>query len=233
VGGLKHAGQELIEVQATLNEEKVPFSELLKPGVRKALLVGILFALFAHITGIDTITYYGPVIFLKAGVAKASSALFASIIIGLTNLVFTLIGISLIDRFGRKPLMLFGLAVMGLSLMVTGTAFQNPSLGYNVLLVSILAYIAGFALSIGVVIWAYLSEIFPNRLRGKALSIATMVLWLSNVVITQTFPLMMEKLGGKTFYMYSAICFMAFVFILTMVSETKGKTLEEIEGMWR
>jgi MFS family permease len=129
--------------------------------------------------------------------------------------------------------MLFGLAVMGISLIVTGTAFQNPSLGYNVLLVSILAYIAGFALSIGVVIWAYLSEIFPNRVRGKALSIATMVLWLSNVVITQTFPMMMEKLGGKTFYMYSGICFVAFVFILTMVSETKGKTLEEIEGMWR
>ena len=137
-----------------------------------------------------------------------------------------------VDKFGRKPLMLIGLVGMCISLAFTGFVFNSQTIGAIWTLVPILTYIASFALSIGVVIWVYTAEIFPNKIRGRAMSIATFVLWFSNVVVTQTFPWMMDKMGGNTFYLYSAICAAAFLFVWFMLMETKGKTLEEIETMW-
>jgi len=231
VAGAANADHELQEVKKSLAEKKTSLKELLHPSLRRVLIVGILFSLFAHITGIDTIIYYGPIIFLESGF-KTDSALLASVMIGITNLIFTFVGMAMVDKAGRKFLLLVGLAGMGISMMLVGFCMQSDMISAKWTLLWIMTYIASFAMSIGVVIWVYLSEIYPTRVRGQALSVATMVLWLGNVILTQLFPVMMERFGGGTFYIFSFICLLAFIFTWTMVKETKGVSLEEIEEMW-
>jgi len=231
VAGAANADHELQEVKKSLAEKRTSLKELLHPSLRRVLVVGILFSLFAHITGIDTIIYYGPIIFLESGF-KTDSALLASVMIGITNLIFTFVGMAMVDKAGRKFLLLVGLAGMGISMMLVGFCMQSDMISAKWTLLWIMTYIASFAMSIGVVIWVYLSEIYPTRVRGQALSVATMVLWLGNVILTQLFPVMMERFGGGTFYIFSFICLLAFIFTWTMVKETKGVSLEEIEEMW-
>ena len=231
VAGAANADHELQEVKKSLAEKKTSLKELLHPSLRRVLIVGILFSLFAHITGIDTIIYYGPIIFLESGF-KTDSALLASVMIGITNLIFTFVGMAMVDKAGRKFLLLVGLAGMGISMTLVGLCMQSDMISAKWTLLWIMTYIASFAMSIGVVIWVYLSEIYPTRVRGQALSVATMVLWLGNVILTQLFPVMMERFGGGTFYIFSFICLLAFIFTWTMVKETKGVSLEEIEEMW-
>lgn len=231
VAGAANADHELQEVKKSLAEKSTSLKELLHPSLRRVLIVGILFSLFAHITGIDTIIYYGPIIFLESGF-KTDSALLASVMIGITNLIFTFVGMAMVDKAGRKFLLLVGLAGMGISMMLVGFCMQSDMISAKWTLLWIMTYIASFAMSIGVVIWVYLSEIYPTRVRGQALSVATMVLWLGNVILTQLFPVMMERFGGGTFYIFSFICLLAFIFTWTMVKETKGVSLEEIEEMW-
>ena len=231
VAGEANADHELQEVKKSLSEKSTSLKELLHPSLRRVLIVGILFSLFAHITGIDTIIYYGPIIFLESGF-KTDSALLASVMIGITNLIFTFVGMAMVDKAGRKFLLLVGLAGMGISMMLVGFCMQSDIISAKWTLLWIMTYIASFAMSIGVVIWVYLSEIYPTRVRGQALSVATMVLWLGNVILTQLFPVMMERFGGGTFYIFSFICLLAFIFTWTMVKETKGVSLEEIEEMW-
>ena len=231
VAGAANADHELQEVKKSLSEKRTSLKELLHPSLRRVLIVGILFSLFAHITGIDTIIYYGPIIFLESGF-KTDSALLASVMIGITNLIFTFVGMAMVDKAGRKFLLLVGLAGMGISMMLVGFCMQSDMISAKWTLLWIMTYIASFAMSIGVVIWVYLSEIYPTRVRGQALSVATMVLWLGNVILTQLFPVMMERFGGGTFYIFSFICLLAFIFTWTMVKETKGVSLEEIEEMW-
>ncbi len=231
VAGAVNADHELQEVKKSLAEKKTSLKELLHPSLRRVLIVGILFSLFAHITGIDTIIYYGPLIFLESGF-KTDSALLASVIIGITNLIFTFVGMAMIDKAGRKFLLLVGIAGMGISMTLVGFCMQSDMISAKWTLLWIMTYIASFAMSIGVVIWVYLSEIYPTRVRGQALSVATMVLWLGNVILTQLFPVMMERFGGGTFYIFSFICLLAFIFTWTMVKETRGVSLEEIEKIW-
>ena len=231
VAGAANADHELQEVKKSLSEKSTSLKELLHPSLRRVLIVGILFSLFAHITGIDTIIYYGPIIFLESGF-KTDSALLASVMIGITNLIFTFVGMAMVDKAGRKFLLLVGLAGMGISMTLVGLSMQSDMISAKWTLLWIMTYIASFAMSIGVVIWVYLSEIYPTRVRGQALSVATMVLWLGNVILTQFFPVMMERFGGGTFYIFSFICLLAFIFTWTMVKETKGVSLEEIEEMW-
>ena len=231
VAGAANSDHELQEVKKSLAEKSTSLKELLHPSLRRVLVVGILFSLFAHITGIDTIIYYGPIIFLESGF-KTDSALLASVMIGITNLIFTFVGMAMVDKAGRKFLLLVGLAGMGISMTLVGLCMQSDMISAKWTLLWIMTYIASFAMSIGVVIWVYLSEIYPTRVRGQALSVATMVLWLGNVILTQLFPVMMERFGGGTFYIFSFICLLAFIFTWTMVKETKGVSLEEIEEMW-
>ena len=231
VAGAANADHELQEVKKSLAEKRTSLKELLHPSLRRVLIVGILFSLFAHITGIDTIIYYGPIIFLESGF-KTDSALLASVIIGITNLIFTFVGMAMVDKAGRRFLLLVGIAGMGISMTLVGFCMQSDMISAKWTLLWIMTYIASFAMSIGVVIWVYLSEIYPTRVRGQALSVATMVLWLGNVILTQLFPVMMERFGGGTFYIFSFICLLAFIFTWTMVKETRGVSLEEIEKMW-
>ena len=231
VAGAANADHELHEVKKSLAEKRTSLKELLHPSLRRVLIVGILFSLFAHITGIDTIIYYGPIIFLESGF-KTDSALLASVIIGITNLIFTFVGMAMVDKAGRRFLLLVGIAGMGISMTLVGFCMQSDMISAKWTLLWIMTYIASFAMSIGVVIWVYLSEIYPTRVRGQALSVATMVLWLGNVILTQLFPIMMERFSGGTFYIFSFICLLAFIFTWTMVKETRGVSLEEIEKIW-
>ena len=228
--GAELASAELKEIEETLkNQEESKFSDLLAPKIKPFLFIGIILAVFQQITGINTIMYYAPKIFANVGQSN-DSALFQTILIGGTNLIFTLIAMVLIDRLGRKLLIIIGST--GMMLMLTGLSalyFTNQTSGVLVL-VFILGYIAFFAASLGPALWVVAAELFPNRLRSKGMSIAIVSLWMACTIVTIVFPIMLEKLsGGITFLIFAIICLANLLYVLNYVPETKGKTLEELE----
>nr|MBD3622624.1 sugar porter family MFS transporter [Sunxiuqinia sp.] len=224
------AKKELKEIEKTLkNQDESTFRELLAPKIRPLLMIGVLLAVFQQITGINTIMYYAPKIFANVGQSN-DSALLQTILIGGTNLVFTLVAMALIDRFGRKVLIVTGSA--GMMLMLAGLSalyFAGQTSGIGVLIM-ILGYIAFFAASLGPALWVMAAELFPNRLRSKGMSVAIIALWIACTVVTIVFPVMLEKLsGGITFLIFALICLVNLLFVIKYVPETKGKTLEELE----
>ncbi|MDP2338526.1 MAG: sugar porter family MFS transporter [Bacteroidota bacterium] len=228
--GKESALAELKEIGETLTvHEESKFSDLLTPKIKPLLFIGIILAVFQQITGINTIMYYAPKIFANVGQSN-DSALLQTILIGGTNLVFTLVAMVLIDRFGRKLLIIIG--SMGMTLMLAGLSvlfFTNQTSGVLVL-VFILGYIAFFAASLGPAVWVVAAELFPNRLRSKGMSIAIVSLWIACAIVTIAFPIMLERLsGGITFLIFSLICLANLLYVLKYVPETKGKTLEELE----
>lgn len=228
--GKEFAAAELKEIEETLkNQEESTFSDLLAPKIKPLLFIGIILAVFQQITGINTIMYYAPKIFANVGQSN-DSALFQTILIGGTNLIFTLVATVLIDRLGRKLLIIIGST--GMMLMLAGLSalyFTNQTSGVLVL-VFILGYIAFFAASLGPALWVVAAELFPNRLRSKGMSIAIVSLWIACTVVTIVFPIMLEKLsGGITFLIFALICLANLLYVLKYVPETKGKTLEELE----
>jgi SP family arabinose:H+ symporter-like MFS transporter len=228
--GAESAKSELKEIQQTMeNLEESTFADLLAPKVKPLLFIGIILAVFQQVTGINTIMYYAPKIFATVGQSN-DSALLQTILIGGTNLVFTIVAMVLIDRFGRKPLIVLGSA--GMTLMLAGLSvlfFTHQTSGVIVLLF-ILGYIAFFAASLGPALWVLSAELFPNRLRSKGMSVAIIALWISCASVTIAFPLMLEKLsGGLTFLVFALICLANLLYVLRYVPETKGKTLEELE----
>ncbi|HEC01995.1 MAG TPA: MFS transporter [Phycisphaerales bacterium] len=201
------------------------------------LVIGIVLAVLQQVTGINVFLYFGTEIFKRMG-SETNAALLQTVIVGAVNLSFTVVAIWTVDRLGRRPLMMIGSAGMGLSLLSMGLAAYFESTGLWILLF-ILGYIACFALSVGPVTWVILSEIFPTRIRGRAMAIATVCLWVANYVISQTFPMMEENqwLLDKfhhafPFWLYGVFCAVLLIFVLRFVPETKGKTLEEIEKHW-
>jgi len=228
--GKEFAAAELKEIEHTLkNQEESKFSDLLAPKIKPLLFIGIILAVFQQITGINTIMYYAPKIFANVGQSN-DSALLQTILIGGTNLVFTLVAMVLIDRFGRKLLIVIGST--GMMLMLAGLSalyFTNQTSGVLVL-VFILGYIAFFAASLGPALWVVAAELFPIRLRSKGMSIAIVSLWIACTIVSIAFPVMLEKLsGGITFLIFALICLANLVYVLKYVPETKGKTLEELE----
>jgi SP family arabinose:H+ symporter-like MFS transporter len=191
--------------------------------------MGTLIAIFQQITGINAILYYAPEIFKNTGVS-ASLASVQTIAIGITMLLFTLVAIWLVDKAGRKKLLLAGSAVMAVSLIVVAICFHLQFFGYYLVLLFLLLYIAGFSASLGAVTWVILSEIFPNRVRGLALSFATLVLWLADFAASFSFPLLNKQFGtSATLFLFTLFCINYLVYIKVRVPETKGKTLEELE----
>jgi MFS transporter, SP family, arabinose:H+ symporter len=228
--GREFATSELKEIQETLkNHEESTFSELLSPKIKPLLFIGIILAVFQQITGINTIMYYAPKIFANVGQSN-DSALLQTILIGGNNLIFTLVAMVLIDRFGRKLLIVAGSA--GMMLMLAGLSFlyfTNQTSGVMVL-VFIMAYCAFFAASLGPTLWVVTAELFPNRLRSKGMSVAIVSLWSACTLVSVAFPIMLEKLsGGITFLIFALICLANLLYVLKYVPETKGKTLEELE----
>ncbi len=231
VSGEAEADREMEQIVQALAEEEGTIWELFKPGIRKAMIVGIVLAVLQQITGINAIMYYAPEIFKHAGMG-ASAAFNDTIWIGLTNVFFTLVSMTLVDRLGRKPLLVLGAGSMGIMLLLVGLAFHLEKTGFW-LLPLVLAYVGSFSVSMGVVVWVLIAEIFPNRIRGRAMAVAIVALWGACYLVSQTFPVMVEKLGGAmTFWTYGIMCVVTILFSLLFAPETKGRSLEDIERSW-
>lgn len=214
---------------ALQGEETSRLGELLKPRLRKALVVGFGVALFQQITGINAIFYYAPEIFKSAGV-DVSGAMSFTVLIGMMLVLSTLFSMWIIDKVGRRTLLIFGSVGMAVTLGGIGVLFRSDETHTTLLLICILAYVAIFAVSYGTVAYVIISEIFPINVRGIAVSIATFALWGGNFVVSRFFPVLVENISAaNTFFIFAAIACVALIFVLTMVPETKGKTLEEIE----
>lgn len=221
--------REYEEMVSTIREERVSLSQLFHSGLRTALLIGILLPVFSQISGINVIIYYGPKILNEAGFS-ISDALGGQVTIGIVNVLFTLLAIWQVDKLGRKPLLLFGIAGVVASLIAVGFFFFAHTSQGILLIVFFLFFIACFAFSFGPVTWIIISEIFPTHIRGRAMSIGTFALWSANAVVGQLFPWMLENVGpAGTFWVFAGVCFPAFFFVWKVLPETKGKTLEEIE----
>jgi len=237
IGGSAFANLELNEIQNTEIFESGSFLQIFRSKFRIVLLIGIMLAILQQVTGINVFIYYAPEIFKKLGTGT-STALLQTIVVGAVNLTFTVVAILSVDRFGRKPLMIIGSFGMGTSLFIMGLIayFRQAELW---VLIFILGYIACFALSVGPVTWVIISEIFPTRIRGRAMSVATVFLWTANWVVSQTFPMINENQWlvdrfhhGFSFWIYGLMCIILLLFICKVVPETKGKSLEEIERLW-
>lgn len=237
VDGADYARAELAEIRETLTHEGGSLRQLFLPGMRIVLVIGVVLAVLQQVTGINVFLYFGTEIFKKMG-AGTNAALLQTIIVGAVNLTFTVIAIRTVDRIGRRPLMMIGSAGMGVCLIAMGLSAYLQATGLWMLLF-ILGYIACFALSVGPVTWVILSEIFPTRVRGRAMAIATVCLWVANYIVSQSFPMMDENPWlveifhrGFPFWLYGAFCIVLLFFVRAYVPETKGKSLEQIERHW-
>jgi len=233
IGGREKAERQAEEIRKAVALEGGSIWQVLEPGMRVAMVIGIVLAVFQQITGINAILYYAPEIFKSAGAGR-NAAFIQTVAVGAVNVAFTFVAISTVDRLGRKALLLLGNAGMCTFLILVGASFRYASMSGTVLLCCILGYIACFALSLGPVVWVVMSEIFPTRIRGRAMAVATVCLWCACFLVSQTFPKLLEWAGSTyTFYGYAAMCVIMFVFVAFVLPETKGKTLEEIEQWWR
>ena len=222
--------QNLSSINETLQSGsgKSDLSVFKQKGVSKILLLGIVIAVFQQWCGINVIFNYAQEIFANAGYS-VSDTLFNIVITGSVNLIFTFVGIFTVDRLGRKALMLLGAGGLAGIFSIVGTMYFFHIQGLPLLIMVVVA-IACYAMSLAPVTWVVLSEIFPNRIRGVAMSVATFALWAACFVLTYTFPLLNKLLNASgTFWLYGLICVFGFWFILKKLPETKGKSLEEIE----
>ena len=244
IGGPAFATNEHDSIKAALSQEQGTWSELFSRRLRLPLTIGILLASLQQITGINVFLYFGATIFktlsAKTGV---DAGLLTQIIINGSCIVFTVIAIATVDKWGRRPLMLIGSAGMGVSLIGMGLMAQlltDPASASNGMLALIILYIACFGLSVGPVVWVILSEIFPTAVRGRALGLATFFLWTSDYAVTQTFPMMDAKDSwfvkhfnhAFPFYTYAFFCVVLIIVVWKLVPETKGRSLEQIERDW-
>jgi MFS family permease len=226
--GDSQARNEAVEISETIGQEQGTIRELFKAGSRGIIFMAIALAIFQAITGINIIMYYAPTIFISAGIGTGS-ALGHSVIIGAVMLVFTISATFLVDSLGRRPVMLFASAGMGLSIGLMGYFFADASGSSWTLLLCVLAYVSFFSIGMGGIFFVLVSEIFPTRIRGAATSVAVCVLWCGNYLVSLVFPAMLNALKGDSFYVFSVICFACLGFVWRFVPETKGRTLEQIE----
>jgi SP family galactose:H+ symporter-like MFS transporter len=228
---------EVKEIQDSLKKQRGGRAELFNPLVKPALIIGVSLAIFQQVTGINTVIYYAPTIFQFAGITSASAAILATVAVGVVNVIMTIVAIMLLDRVGRRPLLLIGLAGMVFSLGLLGAVFFLPSLLSSLgdlAVVGLMLYVASFAIGLGPVFWLLISEIYPLRVRGLAMSIASEANWGFNLIIALTFLTLVQVLGQSgTFWLYALVGVGAWIFAFLLIPETKGKTLEEIEEHWR
>lgn len=226
------------EIEAGLStqnnkNEKGSYKDLFAPGVRKALVIGILLPLFSQFSGINAIIYYGPTILGNAGISLSNS-LISQVIFGLANMLFTLVAIWKVDSWGRRPLYLFGTAGATITLVLTGICFYYEATTSIWLLICVLGFLACFAFSIGPLKFVVASEIFPSAIRGRALAISIMVMWVADTIVGQITPILLKEIGSAgTFWFFAFFCLVAFIAVYKLLPETKGKSLEQIENDWK
>jgi sugar porter (SP) family MFS transporter len=244
VAGEEHARTELEAIRAALTQTRGTWGELLGGTLRFPLLIGICLAVLQQVTGINVFIYFGTTIFKNMSATTGVDAgMLQQIVIGGASMLSTVVAVMTVDRWGRKPLMLLGAAGMGGSLLAMGLMAQllaDPTAASGWMLMSIIAYVVCFGLSVGPVTWVILSEIFPTAVRGRALGLATFCLWMADYVVTQTFPMMdapdswlVQRFHHAfPFYIYAFFCLVLILVVWRLVPETKGRSLEEIEGSW-
>jgi sugar porter (SP) family MFS transporter len=244
VGGPSFADLEFSSIKAALSREQGTWSALFSRQLRRPLLLGIALAVLQQVTGINVFMYFGATIFRNLSSSTGVDAgLLQQAIINGACVLFTLVAIASVDRWGRRPLMFLGTAGMGVSLLAMGVMAQvltDPAATSGWMLLFIVLYIAAFGLSVGPVVWVILAEIFPTAVRGRALGLATFFLWAADYAVTQSFPIMDAKGSWYVrefnhafpFYIYAAFCAGLFVVVWKCVPETKGRTLEQIEREW-
>ncbi|QCW01952.1 sugar porter family MFS transporter [Natrinema pallidum] len=224
---------ELREIKETIHTESGTLRDLFEPWVRPMLIVGVGLAVFQQVTGINTVMYYAPTILESTGFANTASIL-ATVGIGVVNVTMTVAAVLLIDRTGRRPLLLLGLAGMSVMLAVLGIAFYLPGLSGAIGWIatgSLMLYVAFFAIGLGPVFWLLISEIYPTEIRGTAMGVVTVVNWAGNLLVSLTFLRLIDIVGQTgTFWLYGALSVLALLFCYRLVPETKGRSLEEIEA---
>ncbi|MDR2039589.1 MAG: sugar porter family MFS transporter [Bacteroidales bacterium] len=230
IGGKHYAEEEISGIRNTLQavKEKVSFKLLFKGRMPRILLIGVVIAAFQQWCGLNVVFNYAQEIFAAAGYG-VSDILFNIVVTGVTNVIFTFVGMYTVDRLGRRKLLLFGASGLACIYAILGACYYFDITGVAVLAL-VVAAIACYAMTLAPVTWVVLSEIFPTRIRGMAMAVSTFSLWAACFVLTYTFPLLNNGLGAYgTFWLYGVICILGFIFIKTMLPETKGKSLEEIE----
>jgi sugar porter (SP) family MFS transporter len=231
IGGDVYADAALTEIETSEADERrrVNLGDLFHPRMARVIVLGVVLAVFQQWCGINVIFNYAEEIFRAAGY-NISDVLKNIAWTGSVNLAFTLVALGLVDRFGRRPLMLFGAAALASIYTAMAYCYVVHVQGWP-LLVLVLMAIGAYAMSLAPVTWVVISEIFPNRIRGAAMSVAVTSLWIACFVLTFTFPILNARLGpAGTFALYAAICAAGFVFVIAKLPETKGKTLERIEA---
>jgi len=234
VNGEEEGKSILEEIKASMNENTS--GHILSFGWL-VIVIGVLISVFQQFVGINVVLYYAPEIF-KTISSGTDSALLMTIIVGIVNFLFTIIAVKTVDKYGRKPLMIIGALGMAIAMLSLGFVFFASASGY-VALFCMMLYAASFAVSWGPVAWVLLAEIFPNKIRGRALAVAVAAQWISNYLVSLTFPMMndnsylTEKFNhGFAYWIYGIMSLIAMFFIMKYVPETKGKTLEEMENLW-
>jgi sugar porter (SP) family MFS transporter len=223
----------LNEIAESLTEETGTYRELLSHALRKPLALTIMLAIIQQVTGINTVLYYGAIVFAEHGGASASQAIGMNVMVGVVNLIFTVVALLAIDRLGRRPLLLMATGGMGVCLVVFAAMLKYVPGHSALLIVPVLGYVACFAFGLGTGVWVCLAELFPNRIRGRAMSIATMVLWISVSCVTATFLSLIKLFSASGVFLgYAVLCALSFIYIYLRLPETKNRTLEEIAVMW-
>jgi SP family xylose:H+ symportor-like MFS transporter len=229
------------EAQATLAEIKdslVVRTEKLFAFGGLVIAVGVLLSIFQQLVGINAVLYYAPLMFSNLG-ASTDTALLQTIVVGAANVIFTFVALATVDRWGRKPLLITGAVIMAVSMTVLGFLFNAHAVGLWAL-VAVVVYMAGFSLSWGPVVWVMLAEIFPNSIKGKAMAIAVAVQWIANLAVSWSFKVMDGSSAlnalfnhGFAYWLYGGMSVLAALFVVRFVPETKGRTLESIQALWR
>ena len=218
------------EIKEMVESESGGLKELLQPFLRIPLWIGILLPMFSHLSGIAAIMYFAPNI-INESIQSVESAFLGAVLVGIVNCAFTFVAIMNIEKFGRRKLLLIGVIGAFISLSGVGVLF---AMGSKFVIIPLLMYVASFAFSFGPIVWVIISEIFPTRIRGLAVSLGSFSLMLTGFVITLTNPILIKTvMPSGTFFIYAALTLPAIWFIWKFVPETKGKTLEEIEKFWR
>jgi MFS transporter, SP family, galactose:H+ symporter len=237
IRGFADVNVEIEEIKASLAQqaESGHWTDLLHRQVRLALVVGLGLAIFQQITGINTVIYYAPKTLQTAGFNSASGAILATVGVGVVNVAMTIIAMFLVDRAGRRPLLLVGIAGMIVTLGVLGLSFRYPSEQLAWIAVTcLMGYVASFAIGLGPIFWLLIAEIYPLKIRGLAEGTAATFNWASNLIVSLTFLTLVEKLGASsTFFLYALASVLSWLFAYYFVPETKGRTLEQIEAFWR
>lgn len=225
---------QLDAIARTIAEESGSLRQLLSPVMRRPLMIGVALAILQQVTGINTVLYYGSILFTEqAGSESTSAALWANVVIGGMNLVCTVFALFAIDRLGRKTLLMAASGGMGMALAALSAVFASGAANPSRILILILCYVACFSFGMGPGVWVVIAELFPTRLRGRAVSIATVALWLACLLITFTFlSLVRVFTAAGAFALYALLCGVTVWFVRRFTPETKGMHLEEIERHW-